>query len=97
MGLLEFLPAESGHHLFIVLGIIARAIVGYAESLVQTAVLSLTASTFPEKKTEYIGYLETGTGVGMIFGPPLGSFIYGIVGYAPTFYIFGSLNFLNFV
>lgn len=57
----------------------------------------MTATTFPDKKTEYIGYLEMGTAVGMLFGPPFGSFVFGHVGYGPTFYIFGGFNIINFI
>ena len=96
MGLLAYLPNDD-YLPYVYLAVIARAIIGYGESLVQTAVFSLTAQSFPDSKTEYIGYLETGLGVGMIMGPPLSSFIYGFVGYSWTMYIFGSMNIVNFL
>jgi MFS family permease len=51
----------------------------------------LVTIEFPAKREEYMGYCESAVGIGLMIGPVLGSLIYGFVGYAPTFYIFGSV------
>lgn len=94
LGALEFLPSDEPL-IFVYTSIVVRAISGYAGSLSQAAVISTTAQTFSDKKIEYISYLETGNGVGLIIGPPLGSVFYGYFGFSSTFYLFGALLWLN--
>ena len=36
-------------------------------------------------------YLEAAIGFGTIIGPPLGSVMYGLFGFAPSFYCLGVL------
>ena len=37
-----------------------------------------------------MGWVEALTGLGLIVGPVIGSSLYGLLGYANTFYIYGS-------
>ena len=37
---------------------------------------SIIALTFKEEKMIYMGYVESSINVGLIFGPPIGSFVY---------------------
>ena len=37
-----------------------------------------------------MGWVEALTGLGLIVGPIIGSFLYSLLGYAHTFYIYGS-------
>ena len=45
-----------------------------------------------------MGWVEALTGLGLIIGPIIGSTLYSLLGYAHTFFIYGSfLVFLSFV
>lgn len=43
---------------------------------------------------KYIGYIEIAVGLGLGFGPTLGSVFYARLQYEGTMYMFGALNFL---
>lgn len=51
---------------------------------------SITANYFPDNKEEMIGYIEAVTGVGLCFGPLIGSFLFSLGGYDFVFYSFGA-------
>jgi MFS family permease len=38
---------------------------------------SIIGTNFPGDKGKYFGYIEAAVGLGLIVGPPLGSFMYG--------------------
>ena len=50
---------------------------------------SITANFFPDNKEEMIGYIEAVTGVGLCFGPLIGSFLFSIGGYDFVFLSYG--------
>ena len=52
---------------------------------------------FPKKREEYMGYCESAVGVGLMIGPVLGSAVFGLCGYAKTFYVFGTVIALGLV
>ena len=91
---------------FLVLALIIRFIQGLGDSFVSTAGMnlfpflnikysylaySLVTIEFPDKREEYMGYCESAVGVGLMIGPVLGSFIFGLCGYEKTFYVFGTI------
>ena len=43
--------------------------------------ISLIGSNYSDEKTKYFGYVEVAIGVGMLIGPPIGSLLYGYLGY----------------
>jgi|TARA_B110001450_G_scaffold230747_1_gene232183 hypothetical protein len=51
---------------------------------------SITANFFPDNKEEMIGYIEAVTGVGLGFGPLMGSALFA----AGEYTIFGGYNFI---
>ena len=67
-----------------------------ASGLIQTTMYSITANFFPDNKEEMIGYIEAVTGVGLGFGPLMGSALYSVGeftvfgGYTFIFYAFGT-------
>jgi MFS family permease len=68
---------------------------GYGNTLTTTTALSLISTNFSEDKQKYIAYFEAAGGLGLMIGPPLGSFLYGIVDYAWTFYLLSLFIGLN--
>ena len=72
-------------------GCILRFVQGAASAFVQTTCYSIAVNEFPERKEEVVGWVEAMTGVGLISGPIIGSSLYSILGYANTFFIYGSI------
>jgi MFS family permease len=61
---------------FITLALLIRFLQGFASSLVQTTMYSICTNFFPDNKDAMIGFIEAITGVGLILGPLIGSFLY---------------------
>ena len=53
------------------------------------------SQNYRENKAQYIAYIEAASGLGLIIGPPMGSAIYGVLGYGWAFYSFSILAALN--
>ena len=52
---------------------------------------SISTNFFPDHKDAMVGYIEAVTGVGLIMGPLLGSFLYALGGYQFIFWVFGGI------
>ena len=46
----------------------------------------MIGSIFSEDKEKYFGYIEGSIGLGLVIGPPLGSIMYGNLGYEWAFF-----------
>lgn len=58
---------------------------------------SISTNFYPENKDAMVGYIEAVTGIGLILGPLIGSFLYSLGGYRFIFFSFGGLFvFLSF-
>jgi len=63
---------------------------------------SISTNFYPENKDAMVGYIEAVTGIGLILGPLIGSFLYSLGGYRFIFFSFGGLFvflsfFVNFI
>jgi len=76
---------------FITLALLNRFLQGFSSSLIQTTMYSICTNFFPENKDAMVGYIEAVTGVGLILGPLIGSFLYSLGGYRFIFFSFGTL------
>lgn len=65
-------------------------LLGTAAGFIDTAAYSFAASNYPEDCDKVISIMEGVVGVGCVFGPVMGSFVYNYLGFATTFYIFGA-------
>jgi MFS family permease len=59
-------------------------------AIILTCAYSFGTIEMRHEKDKYIGYLETGSGIGDTLGPALGGLVYATVGYKGTFLLFGS-------
>jgi MFS family permease len=50
---------------------------------------SISTNFYPDNKDAMVGYIEAVTGVGLILGPLIGSFLYAVGGYKFIFLSFG--------
>ena len=88
--LFGFIPKIDSKTVIITVGFALRFLQGASSSFVQTTCYSIATNDFPEKKEQIVGWVEALTGVGLIMGPILGSTLYSLLGYANTFFIYGS-------
>jgi MFS family permease len=63
--------------------------------MVLTSSFSMVASNFADEKAKYFGLIEAAVGLGLVIGPPLGSVMYGSLGYAWAFYSTSIMVFCN--
>ena len=77
--------------LFISSALFNRFLQGFSSSLIQTTMYSIATNFFPDHKDAMVGYIEAVTGVGLIMGPLLGSFLYALGGYQFIFWVFGGI------
>ena len=77
--------------LFITLSLVNRFLQGLSSSMIQTTMYSISTNFYPDNKESMVGFIEAVTGVGLIMGPLIGSFLYAIGGYQFIFYSFGFL------
>ena len=66
---------------FITLMMILRFLQGYCDSLINITSYSIIMQTFSKEKEIYLGYAEASTGLGITFGPIIGSIIFRFLGY----------------
>jgi MFS family permease len=76
---------------FIMLSLLNRFLQGLSSTMIQTTMYSISTNFYPENKESMVGYIEAVTGVGLIMGPLIGSFLFAIGGYKFIFYSFGCL------
>ena len=93
-----FIPELSTVAMILTVGFSLRFVQGAASSFVQTTCYSIATNDFPEQKEQIVGLVEALTGLGLIIGPIIGSTLYSCLGYAHTFFIYGSfLVFLSII
>jgi MFS family permease len=80
LGLISYIDYDKWG-LFYAISILARFVQGYGDSLVFTTTFSIISLVFSDDKDKYISYLEAAIGFGLMSGPPLGSIIYGYLGF----------------
>lgn len=75
---------------FLALALLNRFLQGFASSQIQTTMYSISTNFFPDHRAAMVGYIEAATGIGMIFGPPIGAGLYSIGGYHLIYNGFGA-------
>ena len=73
----------------IALGIALRALQGAASGFINTASYSFAAQAYTDDVEKMIALLETIASLGNTMGPLLGSVVFGALGFAWTFIVFG--------
>ncbi len=76
---------------FLIVSISLRLVQGFGDAACSTAIFSIIAQEFPEKRDEFLGYVEAAVGVGLMSGPVIGQVIFTLTNYQWTFYISGIL------
>ena len=76
---------------FLQLSFMAQILGGIGAGANSTASMALLSSFKIEERERYIGWIESATGVGLLFGPLLGALLYNIGDYYLPFLFFAIL------
>lgn len=76
---------------FILVCVIIRFIEGAGFSAFFTSALTIVVETFPLDPGYYVGLTESIVTLGMIMGPPIGSYLYSLGGFSLPLVFFGSV------
>lgn len=91
-GFIDRLPAGKP---FIIAAYIIRIIEGVGASSFTTPSYASTAEEFPNDQATILSFLETAFGLGLIFGPTMGGWLYELGGYLLPFLALGLCLFLG--
>ena len=81
---------QSGYGFYFI-SLIGRMISGFGDGMISTAISAIIVIEFTEDADFYIGLSNTAQGIGLMLGPVIGLFVYGVLSYANTFYFFTIL------
>ena len=63
--------------------------------MTSTANLSIISSFSSTERDKFFGFVEASNGIGLLFGPIVGAFLYGIGGFKLPFFFFATLQIIS--
>ena len=93
LGMLEYTNSSKK---FLIMSFIAQAIGGMGSGMTSTANLAIISSFSSVERDRFFGYVEACNGIGLLFGPICGAFLYSIGGFQLPFFFFASLQIIAF-
>lgn len=91
--MLGYIDYVQDTNTFIILSFAAQILGGLGAGANATASMAILSSYDHSEREMYIGWVEAANGVGLLFGPLLGSLLYTIGGYVAPFATFGKSGF----
>eukprot|EP00408_Alexandrium_pacificum_P025522 CAMPEP_0171189454 /NCGR_PEP_ID=MMETSP0790-20130122/18354_1 /TAXON_ID=2925 /ORGANISM="Alexandrium catenella, Strain OF101" /LENGTH=432 /DNA_ID=CAMNT_0011654565 /DNA_START=65 /DNA_END=1363 /DNA_ORIENTATION=- len=77
----SIVTTHGGHALFT--GLVSAAVVaGLGEGVVETCTYTLLQEVFPDVVGQVTGHVEAWIGIGVVFGPVIGGFLYELAGFS---------------
>ena len=95
-GTLAYLEYVTDPERFLVLSYVAQVLGGFGAGANQTACMAILSGFESEEREEYIGYIEAANGLGLLFGPLMGAFLFTLGGFTLPFLTFAGLYFLAY-
>ena len=87
MGLIDYI--EDGDW-FLFWSFFAQGLGGFGGGANLTSSMAILSSFEGEEREKYIGWIEAANGLGLLFGPLIGSFLFSMGGYQTPFFTFGK-------
>ena len=72
-----------------VISLLIRGFQGVSASMIMTTSYAIVTIVYKENQQQYLGFLESSQGLGLIVGPMIGSTLYTFIGFECTFYWLG--------
>jgi len=88
MGLVDYIQDDNK---FLIVSLFAQALGGLGAGANLTASMAILSSFGGEEREVYIGWIEACNGIGLLFGPLIGSLLYSFGGYKVPFIFFATL------
>ena len=79
---------------FLMVSFFAQALGGLGAGANLTASMAILSSFNGEEREVYIGWIEACNGIGLLFGPLIGSLLYSFGGYKVPFMFFGKYKYI---
>lgn len=89
MGLIDYI--EDGDW-FLILSFIAQGLGGIGGGANLTSSMAILSSFEGQEREIYIGWIEAANGIGLLFGPLIGAFLFSMGGYKTPFFTFGKFK-----
>lgn len=91
MGLVDYI--EDGDT-FLYLSFLAQGLGGFGGGANLTASMAILSSFDGQEREMYIGWIEAANGIGLLFGPLIGAFLFSLGGYQTPFFAFAGIYLL---
>lgn len=88
MGLVDYIQDDNK---FLIVSLFAQALGGLGAGANLTASMAILSSFNGEEREVYIGWIEACNGIGLLFGPLIGSLLFSFGGYKLPFIFFATL------
>lgn len=96
-GLLGTISRFNDGDQFLMYSIVLRYIQGAGDILLQITCYGVLCQFFANDIARHIGYIEISVGFGNGLGPGVGGFLYPMLGYEVTMYVFAVLCFIGMI
>ena len=87
MGLIDYIKDGDT---FLYLSFVAQGLGGFGGGANLTASMAILSSFDGQEREMYIGWIEAANGIGLLFGPLIGAFLFSMGGYQTPFFSFGK-------
>jgi len=85
----------SSAPVYFYVSVFARSMAGVGDGMILICTPVMIVTQYPDKREKYMGLFVMMLSFGMLIGPIVGAFVYGIIGYAFTFYTFFVFLFIS--
>jgi len=79
-----------------IISLVAQVLGGLGQGFNSTAAMAILSSFENAERDQYIGWMEAAGGIGMLFGPLLGAFLYSQGGFMLPFVCFAGIYLLAY-
>lgn len=94
MGLIDYI--EDGDW-FLFWSFFAQGLGGFGGGANLTSSMAILSSFDGQERERYIGWIEAANGIGLLFGPLIGSLLFSMGGYKTPFFTFGKSHIPSFI
>ena len=90
IGLLGLVDVVKDPDMFLLCSFIAQGLGGFGGGANLTSSMAILSGFDSEEREKYIGWIEAANGIGLLFGPLIGSFLFSMGGYQMPFLTLGK-------
>lgn len=88
---LGYLEYEKDSDVFLSMSFAAQLLGGIGAGAISTSSFSILSSFRRSEREKYIGWIEAVNGLGFLFGPIFGAFLYNLGGFNTPFFFYAAM------